>query len=633
MMWKKMTALALGGVMVLSQGIVSFASEEMAAAGEEAIVEESKAPESGAGIGMTVPVGGAGEQEGIVGSAGMGTGADLGFFDAEASDEGDTDTCVLDDIQLTLRIQGSYMMSESEDDPYFYWIYTWGEQGIPDMVVGAFNWNTTEGFFDQYYEYLHGKRPDLTVAEQPSTVTVGNKTLEKVVYNYGVQGYTVCDTRYIWLGPNNILYMFGKREIPEIAYTLGNSLEDIIVGANVMGAETPEPEPQPETTAPEPPAPQPETTAPVPAPQPETTAPQPETTASPSGSLYTKNDDSSWTVTTKYYTMTIPPAWTGHFDASVQEQDNGGYNLKVVNKESADANFGGHLFTVMLIPQSEDYTYLPSYDYLGTMETPDGTFSVVVQYPTDVQTGDVWQEFYKILNGDKNTAITSMRPAAGMVWTLPNGNTISGDTTAPAPQSETGAPQPETGAAPAPAGTDVLGTTSGNSYTNSVFGMNFNAPADWILANQDQLAGLNEGLSADQFVSTIEAGQPVCIAYAQSADGMEIMNVVAMNGQSYMDASMQSLTQEDCKAILNEAMNVSTSSLESLGATVTGAVVNTVNCMGETFYSLDITFDYAGFSGTQKQIGVPAGTYFAMITARSVNGDNTQATFDMFSAM
>ena len=287
----------------------------------------------------------------------------------------------------------------------------------------------------------------------------------------------------------------------------------------------------------------------------------------------------------------------------------------------------------MLVPQSEDYTVYPSYDYLGTMSTPEGTFNVVVLYPTDVQTGDIWSEFYKILNGDKNTAITSMRPAAGMVWTLPNGNTISGDTTAPAPQSETGAPQPETGAAPAPAGTDVLGTTSGNSYTNSVFGMNFNAPADWILANQDQLAGLNEGLSADQFVSTIEAGQPVCIAYAQSADGMEIMNVVAMNGQSYMDASMQSLTQEDCKAILNEAMNVSTSSLESLGATVTGAVVNTVNCMGETFYSLDITFDYAGFSGTQKQIGVPAGTYFAMITARSVNGDNTQATLDMFSAM
>ena len=131
--------------------------------------------------------------------------------------------------------------------------------------------------------------------------------------------------------------------------------------------------------------------------------------------------------------MTIPPAWTGHFEASLLELYDTGYNLEVVNKESADANFGGHLFTVMLVPENEDYTVFPSYDYLGTMSTPEGVFHVVVRYPTDVQTGDIWSEFYKILNGDKNTAITSIRPVAGVTWTLPNGNTISGETAAPQP--------------------------------------------------------------------------------------------------------------------------------------------------------------------------------------------------------
>ena len=648
-MWKKMMAFAIGSVMVLSQGMVSFAGEDMAGAGGDAITEESLLPVQGAGIGMSTLEGGIGELDGLVGLAGMGAGADLGFFDTESFYENDTDTCVLSEIQLELKIQGSYMMSE-EEEGNFYWIYTWGEQAIPDMVVGAFNWNTTEGFFDKYYEYMKEGRPDITVAEAPVQVTVGDKTLEKVVYHYGIQGYTVQDTRYIWLGPNSILYMFG------------NSLEDIIAAASVIGAQTPAPAPQPETTAPQPEttAPQPETTTPQPettAPQPETTAPQPETTAPPAGGneLYTQNDDSSWTVSTKYYTMTIPPAWTGHFDAAVLEQENGGYNLKVVNKESADANFGGHLFTVMLIPEKEDYTYLPSYDYLGTIAAPDGSYSVVIQYPTDLQTGDIWSEFYKILNGDKNTALSSMRPKAGVVWTLPNGNTVSGDsgdsapqpeTTAPqpetpapqpestAPQPETTAPQPETTAPqPEPAGVSVLGTTSGSGYSNSVFKMNFNAPAGWILANQDQLTSLNGGLSADQSVSAIEAGQPVCVVYAQSADGMEVMNVTAMNGRSYMDPSMQSLTQEDCMAILSEAMSVSSSSLQALGATVTGTSINTVNCMGQTCYSLDITFNYAGFSGTQKQVGIPMGSYFALITVRSVSGDNTQAMLDMFSAM
>ena len=501
------------------------------------------------------------------------------------------------------------MLTDAEDDK-FYYIYTWGEQGIPDMMVGQFDVSTTDGFFDEYVEYMKQVRTDLTVTEGPSAVTIGDKSLEKVVFNYTIQGYNISDTRYIWLAPNNSVYMFTKREIPDLSYMLGNSLEDIITGASLIGMETPQPAPQPETTAP----------------QPETTAPQPETTAPTTGGdrLYMQNDDSSWAVTTKYFTMTIPPAWTGHFDAAVLEQDNGGYNLQVVNKESKDAGFGGHLFTIMLMPESEDYTVLPSYDDLGTMLTPEGTFSVVVLYPTDAQTGDIWQEFYKILNGDKNSAITTVRPVAGVTWTLPDGKVISSDASAPAPQPETTAPA---------GSTDVLGTTSGTAYSNGLFGLNFSAPAGWILANQDQLVTLNQNLAADQFLPSIEAGVPVCIAYAQSADGMEVMNVVAENGKSFLDPSIQALTQEDVKAILNEAVSVSTSSLESLGATVTGATINTVSCMGQTCYSLDITFNYGGFSGTQRQIGIPAGTYIAMITVRSVNGDNTQATLDMFSAV
>ena len=626
--WKKMMAAALGSVLVLSQGMVFCAEEVMTeGTGTDVIADAGAVPQQGKGVGMTVQAPQKGQPEGLAGSIGMGAAADLGFFDTEsgsASGSGDTDTCMLDDIGLALRISGSYMLTDAEDEG-FYYIYTWGEQGIPDMIIGKFDWSTTEGFFDAYTENMKGVRPDLTIVEGPVTETVGDKSVEKIVYNYTIQGYNVRDTRYIWVGPNSVLYMFAKREIPDLNYTLGTSLEEIISGACLIGDHSQQ-GPQPETTAP-----QPETTAP----QPETTAPQPETTASPApggSGLYVKNADSSWTVTTKYYTMTIPPAWTGHFDAVVLEPG-AGYNLQVVNKESADANFGGHLFTIMLIPADEDYTYLPSYDYLGTMDTPDGSFSVVVQYPTDVQTGDVWQEFYKILNGDKNTAITSIRPVAGVTWTLPNGQTISGDTSAPAPQPETGTTQPET-TVPSPApSADVLGTTAGTSYSNGLFGFNFNAPNGWILANQDQLVTLNEGIGADQFISNIEAGEPVCVAYAQSADGMEVMNVVAMNGAASMDPSMESLSQEDVKTILNQAMNVSSSSLESLGATVTGAAINTVSCMGQTCYSLDISFDYAGYSGTQKQIGIPAGTYFAMITVRSVNGDNTQAMLDMFSAV
>ena len=614
--WKRTMAVVLGGLLVLSQGMVSMAEEDMTeGVGSDAVASESAMPQMGTGLGMDVPAAGSGTVEGLAGTMGMGSGADLGFFDEEgAAESGDTDTCMLDDIQLALRIQGSYMLTDAEDEG-FYYIYTWGEQGIPDMIIGRFDLNTTQGFFDQYTENMKQVRADLSVAEGPVSETIGDKQLEKIVYSYTIQGYNVKDTCYIWAAPNSALYMFAKREIPDLGYTLGDSLENIITSASLPGMQTTAP--QPETTAP-----QPETSAPVP---------------SGGNDLYTQNADSSWTVATQYYTMTIPPAWTGHFEASLLELYDTGYNLEVVNKESADANFGGHLFTVMLVPENEDYTVFPSYDYLGTMSTPEGVFHVVVRYPTDVQTGDIWSEFYKILNGDKNTAITSIRPVAGVTWTLPNGNTISGETAAPqpettAPQPETTAPQPETTVPVPPSGGDVLGTTDGSSYTNSLFGFRFSAPAGWILANQDQLVSLNENLAADQFVSSIESGVPVCVAYAQSSNGMEVMNVVVENGKSFLDASVSSLTQEDVKAILTEAMSLSSSALESLGATVTGAAVNSVNCLGQTCYSLDINFTYGDYSGTQKQIGIPAGTYIALITARSVSGDNTQAMFDMFSA-
>ena len=653
-----MTAAALGLSLLVSQSAVTFAMDSNpAGSGDDIVAEESMAPQQGAGIGLSVPAGsGKTQEEGIAGSIAMGSGADLGFFGTEYSSDADSDidTTVLDDIQLTLKIQGPYILMNAEDK-YFYYIYPWGDKGIPDIIVGAFDWDTTDGFFDSYYDYMLKSRPDLTVAEDVSEANIGGKSLQKVVYNYTVQGYAVRDTRYIWLGPNQVLYMFAKREIPDIGYTLGNTLEDIIAAAGVTGAQDQSPSPVPETTAGQDQSPSPvaETTAGQDqTPAPETTAGQDQSPApSGNGSLYVQNEDSSWTVTTDYYTMIIPPAWTGHFNASVSRPYGSGYDLEVVNKESADANLGGHLFTVMLMPQSEDYTILPSYDYLGTMTTGDGTFNVVIQYPTDVQTGDIWSEFYKILNGDKNSAITTIRPVQGVTWTLPDGNVISGDSstaaqtasTQSAPsagqtettvtQPQTGTTQPEVTQPPAanPGSGDVLGSTEGNSYVNKAMGLRFDLPAGWIFANNQQLESMNKGLSSDQYLSSIDSGIPVCVAYAQSANGMELMNVVVVNNASFMNPGVTQITQEDVKAILNEATGISSAALESANSTVTGASVNTVNCMGQTCYSLDISFNYSGFSGIQKQIGIPAGTYIALVTVRSVSGDNTQATFDMFS--
>ena len=60
-------------------------------------------------------------------------------------------------------------------------------------------------------------------------------------------------------------------------------------------------------------------------------------------------------------------------------------------------------------------------------------------------------------------------------------------------------------------------------------GLRFDLPAGWIFANNQQLESMNKGLTLDQYLSSIDSGIPVCVAYAQSANGMELMNVVVVN--------------------------------------------------------------------------------------------------------
>lgn len=635
---RRMAAAMLSGLLVLSQGTIAFASEDMGAGGgTDALVAETE--QLGAETEAAMPK--ADEeagQEGVAEGFGAGVGLDLstmipGNEESGAESEISGDTCVLDDIQLTLIIPDNSILQNAEDE-YMYYLYTWGSEGIPDIIIGAFDYSDSfDTFADRYTEYMSSAREDLSIAEPQSDVTIGDKALKKIVYNYTISGHTIQDTRYFWsVGP--VVYMFAKREIPAMDYTLGNTLEDVIAGAQSMLDDPAG------TTAQTDAAPQPDTTAQTDAaPQPDTTAQTDAAPAWQTGSNVSyepsdecvQNEDKSWTVTTDYYTITIPAAWTGHFEASrLENTDGDGYALQVVNTESRDAGYGGELFAFVLIPEGEDYSFYPSYDYLGTMATPDKSYSVIVRYPTDLQTGDMWQEFYNILNGDKNRALTSVRPKAGVVWTLPDGSTVdggqaSGDTAQTDKMTET--PQPET--TDSGASGNLIGVHNGNTYTNKVFGFSYTVPSGWVMATDNELVTLNGGVTMEELPAKIEAGNVMYTSYAYSQDGMNVMLVVEYNVEEYLDPGYE-LTQEDMNVVLQGAQTTSSSALEELGAEVTGTSVNTVNFMGNTFYSLDVTFNYQGYSGVQKQVAIPAGTRMSMVTVRTVSGDNTQQMLDMF---
>lgn len=113
-----------------------------------------------------------------------------------------------------------------------------------------------------------------------------------------------------------------------------------------------------------------------------------------------------------YYTITLPGDWNGKYICNDIE-DNVSSCLAFYEKESADTEYGGHLFTVMLLPESEDYTQYPSYDYMGVLKTPEGDFNMVVLYPTDVQFSEDTSKAYNNLVSGVEQAVKTIKAAEG----------------------------------------------------------------------------------------------------------------------------------------------------------------------------------------------------------------------------
>ena len=104
-------------------------------------------------------------------------------------------------------------------------------------------------------------------------------------------------------------------------------------------------------------------------------------------------------VDTKFYTLTLPNEWIGKCICDMHERDDGSYSMSVHEINDFLDFGGGTLFTIMMLPTTEDYTIFPSYELLGSMDTPEGTFYLVALFPTDVQFTEenvgVYNEMYE----------------------------------------------------------------------------------------------------------------------------------------------------------------------------------------------------------------------------------------------
>lgn len=121
-------------------------------------------------------------------------------------------------------------------------------------------------------------------------------------------------------------------------------------------------------------------------------------------------------ISTDYFTVEVPESWEGLYEYQIFNEEVYGYSLVLFEKESYHSMNAGHLMSISLYLDSEDYTYLPSYDYLGTLETGDKVYNVLVEYPTDVQFEQEYADEYQYLSKDMDDIIKTIMPRNGSIY-------------------------------------------------------------------------------------------------------------------------------------------------------------------------------------------------------------------------
>ena len=111
------------------------------------------------------------------------------------------------------------------------------------------------------------------------------------------------------------------------------------------------------------------------------------------------------------YTVTLPAEWQGRYTR--EDITDGGSRYEAFYQSASMSAEGGHLFSIALMPETEDYTVFPSYDWLGVLKTPDGEFNMIVIYPTDVQFSEDTAAEYGEMADDIDQIIKTVKAAGG----------------------------------------------------------------------------------------------------------------------------------------------------------------------------------------------------------------------------
>jgi hypothetical protein len=100
-------------------------------------------------------------------------------------------------------------------------------------------------------------------------------------------------------------------------------------------------------------------------------------------------------------------------------RDDGSYTMSVHETNDYLLSGSGTLFSIIMLPTNEDYTIFPDYQLIGALDTPLGTFNLIVLFPTDVQFTEENAQTYTQMYACVMDVLSTIVPANGAELAMP----------------------------------------------------------------------------------------------------------------------------------------------------------------------------------------------------------------------
>lgn len=176
----------------------------------------------------------------------------------------------------------------------------------------------------------------------------------------------------------------------------------------------------------------------------------------------------------------------------------------------------------------------------------------------------------------------------------------------------------------------VVGTASGNTYTNTFIGIGYKLDAEWTLFDDEQMKQMNEQameMAGEEYAEMLKNAKVIYDMYAQNTTTGESMNVNLENlGLVY--GSML-----DEAAYVQIALPSLKDGLESMGFSSVNAEAKTVTFAGEEHAAIYVTGDMNGITIHEIAVCVKRGKYMSCITVASFEAARAEALLNGFYAV